>query len=417
MELHLLIEAHHRADETYVCPHMGIREEALILATVSPDPGFHGDVRAALDTRFRFEEVWDLGYEDAARLQGVKSDGKCLNIIDFRQPDQAMPVVRTLSGRPQITTIAVGGGDSRDDLLLLMQTGVRDVLPHFTSRELVQAANRALAVLGTAGEILADLYAVVPAKPGCGATTIATYATGMASGLTDEPTLLMDFDIRLGVTTFLLKAEGTRTIVDALQQAERLDRDMWSGLVSQIGNLHLLGSGAADFAHPFQSEHFRQLLDFAVREYSVVTVDLPGSMEDYECDVLLRAKRILLVCTPDIGALHVARRKSQWFRDLKLTDKVSVVLNCVERRSTLSLKEIERIIQLPVCYQLPADNRDISKAVHKGEILNPDCPLGRQIAVIAADMVPVKSVIKKSSPMRRFVEYFSVSPARDMGSA
>jgi pilus assembly protein CpaE len=411
------IEPHLLADEAYVCPQMGIREEALILATVSPDPGFHSDVRAALDARFRFEAVWDLRYEDAARLQGVKSDQKCLNVIDFRQPDHALPVIRTLSGRPQITTIAVGCAGDREELLLLMQTGVRDVLPHFTSRELLQAANRALLVLGTAGEILADLYAFVPAKPGCGASTIATYATGMASRLTDEPTLLLDFDIRLGVTTFLLKAEGTRSIVDALEQVDRLDRDMWSGLVSQIDNLHLLGSGAADFAHTFLAEHFRQLLDYAVREYSVVTVDLPGSMEDHECDVLLRAKRILLVCTPDIGALHVARRKSQWFRDLKLTDKVSVVVNCVERRGTLSLAEIERIIQLPVRYPLPIGAKDISKAVHKGEILDPDCPLGRQIAVIAADMVPVKSVIKKSSPMRRFVEYFSVSPARDTRSA
>jgi hypothetical protein len=43
--------------------------------------------------------------------------------------------------------------------------------------------------------------------------------------------------------------------------------------------------------------------------------------------------------------------------------------------------------------------------------------LGRQIAVIAADMVPAKSMVKKPSPVRRFVEYFSVSPARDSRGA
>jgi len=385
----------------------------VILATVSTDPGFHSDVRAALDRRFQFEDVWVLGYRDAARLHGVQSDQKCLTIVDFSAPAYALPLARTLSGRVQITTIALNGGDSRDDLLMLMQAGVRDVLPHFTSRELLQAASRALAVLGSAGELLADLYAFVPAKAGCGATTVATHATGMASRLADEPTLLLDFDIQLGVTTFLLKAEGSRSIVDALEQVERLDRDMWSGFVSQLGNLHLLGSGAADFSRSFPVEKFQELLDFAVRQYSLVSVDLPGSMADYECDVLLRAKRILLVCTPDIGALHVARRKSQWFQDLRLTDKVSVVLNCMERNSALSVKEIERIIQLPVRYLLPAGAKDISKAVHKGEILNPGCPLGRQLAAIAAEMVPAKSVIKKPSPMRRFVEYFSVSPARD----
>ncbi|MGD1092345.1 MAG: hypothetical protein ABSB35_10170 [Bryobacteraceae bacterium] len=385
----------------------------MILATVSSDPSFHGDVRAVLDGRFRFEDVWDLDYEDSARLRGVKSDQRCLNVVDFTDPSRAFPMARTLSPRPQIATIAVNARDGRDELLLMMQAGIRDVLPRFTARELLQSVNRALAVLGTSGEILADLFAFVPAKPGCGASTIATHAAGIASSMAEDPALLLDFDIRLGVTTFLLKAEGNHTMVDALQQVKRLDRDMWSSMVAQIGNLHLLGSGAGDFSHPFPAADFTRLLDFAVRQYSVVVVDLPGSMEEQECDVLLRAKRILLVCTPDIGALHVARRKSQWFRDLRLTDKVSLVLNCMERRNTLSVQDIEQVIQLPVRYLLPAASKDISRAVEKGAILDPSCPLGRQIAAIARDMVPAQSVVRKPSPVRRFVEYFSVSPARE----
>jgi Flp pilus assembly CpaE family ATPase len=135
-------------------------------------------------------------------------------------------------------------------------------------------------------------------------------------------------------------------------------------------------------------------------------------MEEYECDVMLRAKRIFLVATPDIGTLHVARRKAQWFRDLQLTDKVSVVLNCVERRNMLSVKEIEQIVQLPVRHMLPEGKKDLAKAVEKGRILNVDCPLGRQIATIADEMVPAKTAARKANPVRRFVDYFSVSPAR-----
>jgi len=385
----------------------------VILAIVSSDPSFHSDVRAALDSRFRFEAVWNLGYEDAARLLGIKSEERCLNVVNFADHERALPLVRTLSGRPQITTVGVGGGVSRDDVLVMMQAGVRDVVPQFTYRDLLHAVNRAVAVLGSLGEILADVYSFVPAKPGCGATTLATQAAGMAARMGGEPTLLLDFDIRLGVTTFLLKAEGTRTIVQALQQGGRLDRDIWSNLVSQIGNLHLLGSGAADFSHTFLPDQFRELLDFAVRQYSVVSVDLPGSMEEYECDVLLRSKSILLVCTPDIGALHVARRKSQWFHDLHLTDKVSMVVNCVEGHNSLSVRDVERIVGLPVRHLLPAGTKDLSKAVGKGEILDARCPLGRRIAAIAADMVRGRPAVKKPSPVRRFVDYFSVSPARD----
>jgi Flp pilus assembly CpaE family ATPase len=131
----------------------------------------------------------------------------------------------------------------------------------------------------------------------------------------------------------------------------------------------------------------------------------------------MRAKRIFLVCTPDIGALHVARRKAQWFRNLQLADKVSVVVNSVEQRSTLSVEDIERIIQLPVRYLLPADTKSVSKAVHNGEIIDVNCPLGRQLAEIAGEMVPMKSVLGKPSAVRRFVDYFSISPARGVRSA
>ena len=389
----------------------------MILATVSQDPAFHSDVRAALETRYRFEAVWALNYEDSPRLLGVEPDQKCIHILDFSNEARALAIARTLNGRTQITTLAIGCGSTRDELLVLMQAGVRDALPVFTCRELLNCTNRALSTLGAPGEILADLYAFVPAKPGSGASTVATYTSGMISRLADEPTLLLDFDIRLGVTTFMLKAEGTRTIVDALEQAQRLDPDLWGGLVAQVENLHLLGSGAGDFSRSFSTDHFRMLLDFAVRQYSLVTVDLPGTMEEYECEVLMRSKGILLVCTPDIGALHVARRKAQWFRDLRLADKVSVVLNFADSQGSLSLKEIERIVQMPVRYPLPASVKDVSRAVQKGELLDSKCNLGRHILTIAKDLVPKNSNNNKQSAVRRFVDYFSVSPARSVRSA
>jgi Flp pilus assembly CpaE family ATPase len=110
-------------------------------------------------------------------------------------------------------------------------------------------------------------------------------------------------------------------------------------------------------------------------------------MEDYECEVLMRATRIFLVCTPDIGALHLARRKAIWFQDVRLTDKVSLVLNCAERRGAISVEEIERIIQLPVRYLVPASPNEIAKAVQKGAVAEGSPALAKQIARIAGDLL------------------------------
>jgi pilus assembly protein CpaE len=385
----------------------------VILVTVSSDSDFHRDVRASLDGHLRFESTWDLNYEEASRLRAIGPELQCILVVDFADLSRAMPVARAVDGRPQIAIIAVRGGGSREDLLQLMQAGVREVLPNFTEREIRQAAVRAASTLATAGEALADLYTFMPAKPGCGATTIATYATSMAAQRSTEPSLLLDFDIRLGVTSFLLKAEGAHTIVDALLQSDRLDVDIWSGLVSQIKNLHLLGSGPMDFSRHVSTERYMQLLDFAMRRYSLIAVDLPGTMEDQECETLLRSKRIYLVCTPDIGALHVARRKATWLQDLRLTDKISVVLNCVERRNTLSVDDIQRIIQLPVCHLLPASASEISRAAQKGAVLDTSSGLGKHIARIAEEMAATRQSTKKPGAVRRFVEYFSISAARD----
>jgi pilus assembly protein CpaE len=393
---------------------MSTGEAAVILATISSNVDFHQDVRASLDGHLRFEAAWNLGYDDGIRLRALGPEHQCILIVDFADLERAMPVARAVDGRPQIVIIAVQGGGSREELLQLMQAGVREVLPNFSQREIRQAATRAASTLAAAGEVLADLYAFMPAKPGCGATTIATYATAMAAQRSAEPTLLLDFDIRLGVTSFLLKAEGAHTIVDALLQSDRLDLDLWSSLVVQIKNLHLLGSGPMDFSRHVSSERFMELLDFALRRYSLVSVDLPGTMEDQECETLLRAKHIYLVCTPDIGALHVARRKATWLQDLRLTDKVSVALNCVERRNTLSVDDIQRIIQLPVRHLLPAGAGEISRAAQKGAVLDASSGLGKQIARIAEEMSATRPSAKRPGAVRRFVEYFSISAARDV---
>jgi pilus assembly protein CpaE len=385
----------------------------VLLATVSSDPDFHKDVRASLDGHLRFEAAWDLDFEDAARLRGVGMEGKCILVLDFSDASMALPIARAVDGRPQIASIAVKGGGTREELLQLMQVGIRDVLAGFTSRELRQAAARASAKLSCGQDILGDLFAFMPAKPGCGASTVATYSTAIAAQMGLEPTLLLDFDIRLGVTSFLLKAEGIHTIVDALLQTDQLDQDLWSSLVVQLGNLHLLGSGPVDFSRQVPPDRYTALLDFALRRYSLVSVDLPGTMDDQECETLMRSKRIFLVCTPDIGALHVARRKAIWLQDLRIADKVAVVLNCVDRRSALSVDDIQRIIQLPVRHILPANTGDISRAVQKGVILDSSSGLGKHIARISSELTAGRPAAQKPNAVRRFVEYFSVSAARD----
>jgi hypothetical protein len=100
-------------------------------------------------------------------------------------------------------------------------------------------------------------------------------------------------------------------------------------------------------------------------------------------------------------------------RDLHLSDKVSVVVNCANRRGSLSVADIERVIQLPVRYMLPESASEIARAVGKGAVLDGSSPLARQILRIAGEIACTPAVTAKAGAMRRFVEYFSISPERE----
>ena len=113
-----------------------MEDASVILATVSSDPDFHKDVRASLAGHLRFEAAWDLGYNDVARLSAVNAEDRCLLILDFGDAGLALPIARAVDGRAQIASVAVKGGGTRDELLQLMQVGVREVLANFTSREI-----------------------------------------------------------------------------------------------------------------------------------------------------------------------------------------------------------------------------------------------------------------------------------------
>ncbi len=386
----------------------------MILATVSSDPGFHKDVRASLDGHLRFEAAWDLGYEDAARLRGLSPEHQCILIVDFADLPLAMPVARAVDGRPQIVLIAVKGGGSREDLLQLMQAGVREVLPNFTQREIRQAAARAASTLATTGDTLADLYAFMPAKPGCGATTIATYATAMAAQRSAEPTLLLDFDIRLGVTSFLLKAEGAHTIVDALLQADRLDR----GHLVQPGGPDEEPASARLRTHGFFAARLHRALHGAAGFRAAPLFAGGGRPAGHHGRSGMRdfAPR-----QADLSGLYARHRRSACG-----APQGELAAGSAPHRQSIGGAQLHGAQQHALGGRHPAHHSIAGsppaagqrRARFRARFRKARCwtarsGLGKQIARIAEEMASNRPSTKKPSAVRRFVEYFSISAARD----
>ena len=93
------------------------------------------------------------------------------------------------------------------------------------------------------------------------------------------------------------------------------------------GALDILGSAPVEVSRDPDEAGAAAVLDYAGHRYAAIVVDLPGEMRGHELETLNRAREIFLVCTPDLGTLHMAKRKSQTLRQLDLHTRTSVILN------------------------------------------------------------------------------------------
>lgn len=377
----------------------------------------HRQLETALGQGSMTEAVWTVSdYPELPELERLKeAQHGCVLFLDFSDPIRARRIATELDrAYPLVSMVAVHNSATKDDLIELMQLGVREVvgLP-ISPSEVAVAFVRAAKKLKTTDSAGGNIYAFLPAKAGAGATTIALSTAAAVARLSKQRTLLLDFDLRLGITSFLLQLDGHHSVQDALNEATHLDEDLWTKLVSVRDGLDVLGSAPTDLPSEPSSNAYSAVLNRAQARYGAICVDLPGAMERHELETLDRAKEIFLVCTSDVAGLHMAKRKVLALQKLQLGEKISAIINHAERRAMLPLADIEKLLQVPVRFTLPSDAKAVACAVQQGQVLQGNSPLAAQIEAIARSIIGAAAGNGSIGPVRRFIEFFSVSPERD----
>lgn len=395
-------------------------DQPIIAAVISPERKVHENITFALEGNADIDTIWRVfEYPDSPTLTEIRKASLCVVFLDFSDPIRAKAVAAELDNSyPMATMVAVHAGGPALNLIDLMQLGIREVISlPATSAEVARALTRVLRKVKMRSpdeDGGGNLYAFLPAKPGVGATTLAAHGAAAAARLTGQRTLLLDFDFRLGMTSFLFKLEGGHSVVDAIALRVQLDAALWDQMVCRRGMLDILGSAPVEFGGINPETDAVALADFARQSYQTVCVDLPGDMRAYEIETLSRVKECFLVTTPDIGALHMAKRKAEILQSVGIHNKVSVIVNRVEGRGCMSIRDMESVLQLPVRFSVPAAEKQIAQATHAGRALEGRSPLVTQIENIARRFSPGAAAGIGAKP-RKFIEMFSVSPLRDRG--
>lgn len=394
--------------------------DKFVVAIVSPDTATLDTVASLLEASPLVEAAWRLAaYPEPHQLKQLpQARGKCILFLDFCDPVRAKATAAEVdSSCPAIQVVAVHRGGPPDTLRELMRLGIREVvdMPPAASEidEILHRKEQEINRLDASGEGTGRIFAFLPAKPGVGASTLAVHCSAAAARLSSGRTLLADLDLRLGMTSFLLKLDASHSVADALAMAGQLDHNLWERLVNRRGSLDILGSAPIEFQEFDPETGTAGLLDYARRIYTTICVDLPGEMRGYELDTLRRAKECFLVCTGDVGTLHLAKRKADFLKAQNFDRKTSVILNRSGGRGFMPAKDIEAILRLPIRFSVANAEKEMAEVTQTASVLEGKAAVVAQIENIARHLLPADPARAAATSGRKFIEFFSVTPTRD----
>lgn len=336
--------------------------------------------------------------------------------IGVESISKAMDLVKEIEKQtPGVQAVALGRQCDPQVLLELMRVGVREFASLPFDRQAVQEALGRIAAVLEAKPLVVEttqnLFAFLPSKPGAGTSTIALNAALAIARIPNVNALLTDFDLNSGMIKFMLKLENSYGVVDAAEHALHMDESLWPPMVTAVEKLDVLHAGRLNPDFRMEPTQIRHMIDFMRRNYNALCFDLSGNLEKYSLEIMHEAKKIFLVCTPEIPSLHLAREKYLYLKQLDLQDRVCVLLNRCEKRSIITPEQIQQLLGISVHMTFPNDYQGVHRALTLGRWVEPTSELGRQFTLLAQLMVDNRQ--RTVTPdKKRFLEYFSVVPGR-----
>jgi pilus assembly protein CpaE len=372
---------------------------------------------ASQQEKLRLGDEWNVpalhGYPDDRQLDRfMRSHLPGLVLVSLAEGPKAEYIARWIHRfAPGTQMIGIALHNDPALLRVALRSGMRDCLLFpFEPDQLAEALRMAHESLTAAPPKMPNqgkIVSFLPAKPGVGASTLATQ-TMLAVAQQTSRCLLADLDLNLGLQCFQLKLERVHSAQEAGDNAYRMDTDLWDSLVVRKGNLDVLGSGYTSPGHRLETGAIRDLLAFWRRVYPVVAVDHSGNLEKYSIEILMESDEIYLVSTPEIAPLHLARSRVSFLRSFSLGERMKLILSRTSRRDSISAEESATLVGLPVHLQVPNDYHRVEVALRQGGAVEAESALGAVYARLAAQLLGQEQQPVTARP-KRFIERFSLA--------
>ncbi len=357
--------------------------------------------------------------EEIDLIRLVRAHAPDVLFVSVESLEDALGIYRALQRHSlEVAVVAVGRSCDPAILLEVMRAGIREFLAQpFDAESVHETVNHLFEICSqrpAAVPFTDQVYSFIPSKQGVGTSTVCLNTAISLSRHPNTPTLLIDMDMSQGIIGFLLKLNNSHSIVEAAENALKLDESLWPQLVSRLGAMDVIHSGRYSPEYRIEIANIRVVIEFARRLYKIICIDLSGNLEKYSLDLMQESKRVFLVVTPEIPSLHLAREKLAFFKSLDLSERVSVLLNRSHKRSLVSATQIEDLLGVQVLTSLSNDYHGVHRALQAGRAVDQSSELGRQFNQLA-NLILEKNT-GEPEMKRKLIEYFSLLPQRTVAT-
>lgn len=322
-------------------------------------------------------------------------------VVDVRKQDQLpaglAPFRRQHPGSGAILVLS-----TLDPRLMLegMRAGVTECLPEpISARTLEEAVRRV--IMSTAPEPLGQVFAFVGAKGGVGTTTLAVNtATALARSGGGAPVLLVDLHVAHGDDAVFLGVEPRFSVLDALDNIQRVDESFFSGIVEKTeAGVHLLASPSRPRQGASDTRRVRALIEAAAHMYRTTVLDVPRA-DLAVLDALDGAGTVVVVTSQEIASLRSASRMADMLRQRYGPTRVAVVISRFERGAAIAQADVERVVGTDVKHLIPSDYRAAVGALNAGRpvVLDGETRLAGAFVAFAKDLAGVTKTPRTERP-------------------
>ena len=315
------------------------------------------------------------------RSEGPPPD---LFVVDIRaDASSGMAAIERLrAAQPGVPIFAVAAAAEPDLILQAMRAGANEFFPWNpggatqASRSMEESFNGAVRraaarreAASAGGRQPCVTHVFLGAKGGAGTTTVAVNCAVELARLTKRPTIIVDLKPCLGEVALFLGVRPRFTVLDAIENLHRLDKDFLRELVARHkSNLDIL-AGSEQFDRPNATDAgaIEELLRVLARVYEHIVIDAGNTINACAVAALYAAETVFLVANPDVPSIRNAQRLVDRVRQLGAgSERVKILLNRVSDQHLIAPKQIETALGYGIHHTFSSDYRAVSDALNSG---------------------------------------------------